>query len=212
MKEILTPAFIKQKTEAKDLTFKTRVDLVLHFLQFAPYGDVVGAVGFKRLKPMKDTKQNPPTFIECKVTDDVSIHFVPTVNDTDPVSEVWISLFGVQYYQVDPSLYRILRTFTRPKVKMNDLTVEIKHYTKTSGLTGEIDQVLAETFIRLGKYNYAYKVGKVSLTYTTRRYENTITLTVSPKIVFKVGQPDENYIRNVIDIMSKIDQFYQDYA
>ena len=212
MKELLTPAFIKQKTEEKDLTFKTRVDLVLHFLQFAPYGDVLGIASFRRLIHLRSKDTSIPAFIESKVTDDVSIHFVPTVNDTDPVGEVWISLFGVQYYQVDPSLYRILRTFTRPKVKMNDLTVEIKHYTKTSGLIGEIDQVLAETFIRLGKYNYAHKVDKVSLTYTTRRYKNIITLTVSPKIVFKVGQPDQNYIRNVIDIMSKIDQFYQDYA
>nr|DAJ15038.1 MAG TPA: hypothetical protein [Myoviridae sp. ctfuG5] len=211
MKELLTPAFIKQKTEAKDQVFRARIELVLSLTRFSSTKTFLMKDGFSEYKQQNEMSQNKGTYTECNVNDLITIYFGQTGTDNDNIFDLWIQPHGPFYYQVDPKLYPILRSFTDPKVKMGDLTVEIKHYTKTFGLIGEIDQVLVETLIHLGKYNYAHKVDKVSLTYATRRYKNTITLTVSPKVVFKVGQPDQNYVRDVIDVLAKINQFYRDY-
>ena len=209
MKEILTPAFIEEKTKADDNVFQTRVKFVMYLLQFAPYGVVYGNTSFKQSKPLEDLVQNNPTSIEYKVTDDISIRFTKTGDIDASVGDVWLGLYGTQYYQVDPKLYPILCSYIRPKVKTTDLNVEIKYRTKSFKFQGSLEYIFAKTMILLGKHDYIQEIDKIVLTYSTRRYKNTTILTISPKIVFKIGKFGQNHIRSIINVLSIIDKLDQ---
>ena len=218
MKEILTPVFIKQKIKVKDEVFQKRINIVAKLSQFdSTRGHVYWSTPtFKEEKQRKKTNQNDLVFTECKVTDDISIHFSQTGNDKDGVEELWIHLTDKDfYYLVDSRLYPIILSEKLLKVKMADLKVEIKYRTKKFVFEGSLDQILAETFIRLGKHEYKHEVDKIELSYTTRRYKNIIILTISPKVCFKPGKiwfPTVSYIRSIMMTMSKVEKLYWEYA
>lgn len=218
MKEILTPAFIKQKIKTKDEVFQNRINIIAKLSKFNnTRGHVCWSTPtFKEEKQRKETNQNKLVFTECKVTDDLSIHFGHTGKDMDGVDELWIHRTDKDfYYLVDTRLYPILLSEKLLKVKMNDLKVEIKHRTKKFEFQGALDQVLSETFIRLGKHEYKHEVDKFELSYTTRRYKDILILTISPKIYFKPGGiwfPNISYIRSIMTALSRVDELYWEYA
>lgn len=216
MKEILTPAFIKQKIEAEDIIFQARIELVLSLIRFSSLKTFRLADTFSKYKQQNEICQNKVTYTECKVNDGITIYFGQTGSDDNNVFDLWIQPHGPFYYQVDPKLYPILRSFTRPKVKMGDLQVKIKHRTKALSFTGKVDQVLTEALLRLGKHEFTHEVDKVELAYSTRRYKDRLTLTVTPKISFKPGNihkfvPGANHVRNILNVLTRVERLYQDY-
>lgn len=216
MKEFLTPAFIKQKIKTKDIIFQARIELVLSLTRFSSTKTFRLANTFNQYKQQNEMSQNKVTYTECKVNDGITIYFGQTGDDSNNVFDFWIQPHGPFYYQVDPKLYPILRSFTRPKVKMGDLQVNIRHRTKAFKFIGKIDQVLTEVLIRLGKHDFTHEVDEVKLDYSTRRYKDRLTLTVTPKVSFKPGSIHKfvtgvNNVRDLLNVLTRVERLYQDY-
>lgn len=215
MKEILTPAFIKQKTEAMDQVLRARVELVLSLILFSSIKTFKMEDTFSEYKQQNEMGQNKVTYTECRVNNQITIHFGQTGSDHDNVFDVWIQPHGPYYYQVDPKLYPILRLRTDPKVKMGDLQVNIRYRTKRFTFIGKIDQVLTEVLIRLGKHDFTHELDEVKLDYSTRRYKDTLTLTILPKVSFKPGYihkfvPGANHVRNTLNLLTRVERLYQE--